>query len=80
MVLVLNSSEIFEMSGFSLRKWAVGGPETLDTSEASALFLPLFNSHCSLCSNSRDDEKIVLNELLPMLACLNSSGAGVSLF
>ena len=40
----------------------------------------LFPSHCSIGSNSRDEEKTVLKELVPMLACLNSSGAGVSLF
>jgi hypothetical protein len=40
----------------------------------------LFPSHCSTGSNNRDEEKTVLKELVPMLACLNSSGAGVSLF
>ncbi len=28
--------------------------------------------------SSRDDEKMVLKELVPILACLNSSGAGLS--
>ena len=40
------------------------------------LFLP----HCSTENKSRDEEKTVLKELVPMLACLNSSGAGTSLF
>jgi hypothetical protein len=31
-------------------------------------------------SNNRDDEKTVLNELLPIVACLNPSRAGTSLF
>jgi hypothetical protein len=31
-------------------------------------------------SNNRDDEKTVLNELVPTEACRNSSGAGTSLF
>ena len=31
-------------------------------------------------SNNRDDEKTMLSELVPTEACLNSSGAGTSLF
>ena len=39
-----------------------------------------FPSHRSTGSNNCDEEKTVLKELVPMLACLNSSGAGVYLF
>ena len=31
-------------------------------------------------NNSRDDEKTVLSELVPIEACLNSNSAGTSLF
>jgi hypothetical protein len=36
--------------------------------------------YLTIGKSSRDDEKIVLKELVPMLACLNSSGAGLSAF
>jgi hypothetical protein len=37
-------------------------------------------SYFATGSDNRDDEKIMLNELVPIEACLNSSGAGTSLF
>jgi hypothetical protein len=36
--------------------------------------------HPSRGKSKRDDEKTVLKELVPMLACLNSSKAGLSGF
>ena len=35
-------------------------------------------SYQTIGRSNRDDEKMVLKELVPMLACLNSSGAGLS--
>jgi hypothetical protein len=35
-------------------------------------------SYRTIGKSNRDDEKIVLRELVPMLACRNSSGAGLS--
>jgi hypothetical protein len=37
-------------------------------------------SYTSTGRSNRDDDKTVLNELVPTLPCLNSSGAGASLF
>jgi len=37
-------------------------------------------AHFARGNDNRDDEKTVLNELVPIEACLNSSGAGTSLF
>jgi hypothetical protein len=36
--------------------------------------------HGSICKSNRDDEKTVFKELVPTLACLNSSRAGLSAF
>src|ERR1700733_14195023 len=37
-------------------------------------------AYFAMGSDNRDDEKTVLNELVPTEACRNSSGAGTSLF
>jgi hypothetical protein len=37
-------------------------------------------TYFAMGSDNRDDEKTMLNELVPTEACRNSSGAGTSLF
>jgi hypothetical protein len=61
-----------------------GGPDAylsalrqkLSKAAAPSSWLP----YCSTGRSSRDDEKTVLSELVPTLACLNSSSAGMLVF
>jgi hypothetical protein len=76
--VVLESTEAGHNHGFPSRPW---NGIFLSDAKWSQLSSPeMASSHSSTGKNNRDDEKMVLKELVPILACLNPSNAGLSGF